>query len=92
MCRSATLSGGPEIYGRASFDYFFSGSSTTETKPDEPEIAEPEVVVPDTEGQGQGDWQLFDRVRNQDIRLLKAFQVQTIVDLMVEKKKVKFGV
>ena len=65
----------------------------TETKTDEPEIAEPDVVVPDVaEGQGQGDWQLFDRVRNQDIRLLKAFQVQTIVDLMVEKKKVKFGV
>jgi len=53
----------------------------------EPSEEETKEVVPET----QGDWQLYNRVRSQDIRLLKAFQVQTIVDLMVEKKKVKFG-
>lgn len=37
------------------------------------------------------DWQLFDRVRSMDIRLLKACSVGVIVDLMMEKKKVKFG-
>lgn len=83
---SATLSGGPEIYGRSSFDYFFSGGGVDwKQYCDE---GDDEIIVPET----QSDWQLFDRVRSQDIRLLKAFQVQTIVDLMVEKKKVKFGV
>lgn len=37
------------------------------------------------------DWPLFDHVRSQDIRLLKTLNVGTIVDFMVEKKKVKFG-
>lgn len=37
------------------------------------------------------DWPLFDHVRAQDIRLLKTLNVGTIVDFMVEKKKVKFG-
>ncbi|CAG7815745.1 unnamed protein product [Allacma fusca] len=86
ICRSATLSGGPEIYGRSSFDYFFSGG--TDYKLLEPDPTEDDAIVNET----QSDWQLFDRVRSQDIRLLKTFQVQTIVDLMVEKKKVKFGV
>lgn len=36
------------------------------------------------------NWQLFDRVRNQDIKLLKTLNVGTIIDFMVEKKKVKF--
>ncbi|CAG7819417.1 unnamed protein product [Allacma fusca] len=95
ICRSATLSGGPEIYGRASFDYFFSGGGTgsgTDSKTLESEATTEDIIEPEPDGQGQGDWQLFDRVRNQDIRLLKAFQVKTIVDLMVENKKVKFGV
>jgi hypothetical protein len=34
---------------------------------------------------------MFDRVRGQDINVLKTFSVKYIVDLMVEKKKVKFG-
>lgn len=37
------------------------------------------------------EWQLFDRVRSQDIKLLKTLNIGTIVDFMVEKKKVKFG-
>lgn len=37
------------------------------------------------------NWPLFDQIRNQDIRLLKMLNVGTIVDFMVEKKKVKFG-
>lgn len=38
-----------------------------------------------------GDYDLFDRIRGQDIRLLKTLRVKYICDLMVEKKKVKFG-
>ncbi|XP_066997241.1 myotubularin-related protein 14 isoform X2 [Anabrus simplex] len=80
ICRSSTLSGGPEIYGRSGLDYLFSGS---ENGLDEEEL--------DETPQSQSDWQLFDRVRNQDIKLLKTLNVGTIVDFMVEKKKVKFG-
>lgn len=43
------------------------------------------------EEKGSSDqWQLFDRVRQQDIKLLKTLNVGTIIDFMVEKKKVKF--
>ncbi|KAK7792665.1 hypothetical protein R5R35_012024 [Gryllus longicercus] len=84
VCRSATLSGGPEIYGRSGFDYFFSGS---ENPPDDEEKDDGDERLP----HAQSDWQLFDRVRSQDIRLLKTLNVGTIVDFMVEKKKVKFG-
>ncbi|XP_071449239.1 phosphatidylinositol-3,5-bisphosphate 3-phosphatase MTMR14 [Hetaerina americana] len=83
ICRSATLSGGPEIYGRSGFDYFFSGADNAADSD-----SDDEIVVPQT----QSEWQLFDRVRSQDIRLLKTLNVGTIVDFMVEKKKVKFGV
>ena len=38
-----------------------------------------------------GDNDLFDRIRGQDIKLLKTLKVKYICDLMVEKKKVKFG-
>lgn len=86
VCRSATLSGGPEIYGRSGLDYLFFGSDNMveneENPPDAPE--EPAVA-------SQSDWQLFNRVRSQDIKLLKTLNVGTIVDFMVEKKKVKFG-
>lgn len=82
VCRSATLSGGPEIYGRSSYDYFFSGEEASATVEDLSEDEEPPTTR---------DWQLFDRVRSQDIRLLQTLNVGTIVDLMVEKKKVKFG-
>lgn len=37
------------------------------------------------------DWPLLDNVRHSDIKLLRALRVGTIVDFMVEKKKVKFG-
>ena len=42
-------------------------------------------------GSSSNEWQLFNRIRGQDIKLLKKFSVGYICDLMVEKKKVKFG-
>lgn len=87
LFRSATLSGGPEIYGRSGLDYLFSGSDTQSEEKELKQEDETEERPPTS-----GDWQLFDRVRSQDIRLLKLFNVGTIVDLMLEKKKVKFGV
>lgn len=109
VCRSATLSGGPEIYGRSGFEYLIyaaeapspesegtSGnskllSSTTEPDsvhgPDKPtEARENTSDEPES-----NDWPLFNRMRGNDIRLLKALNVGTIIDFMVENKKVKFG-
>ena len=37
------------------------------------------------------EWQPFNRIRGSDIKLLKSLSVGFICDLMVEKKKVKFG-
>ena len=37
------------------------------------------------------DLQMHDRVRGQDIRLLRFFNISYIFDLMLEMKKVKFG-
>jgi myotubularin-related protein 14 len=82
LCRSSTLSGGPEIYGRSGLDYLFPVTETS---------AEDEDEELTGAAQTQRDWQLFDRVRSQDIRLLKTLNVGTIIDFMVEKKKVKFG-
>lgn len=144
ICRSATLSGGPEIYGRSGLDYFFYGVDTTlattttniaatstatqrssinssksseaSTKTamesedtdevdayeaEEDAIDDPSLTPSSTPVQtliqsvatdkNSGEWQLFDRVRSQDIKLLKSLNIGTIVDFMVEKKKVKFG-
>ncbi|XP_046355446.1 myotubularin-related protein 14-like isoform X1 [Haliotis rufescens] len=78
ICRSATLSSGAEMYGRSGFDFFFSGGeSFPGTNGEEPD--------------DQGSGQLFDRFRGQDKKLLKCLDVGYICDLMVEKKKVKFG-
>ncbi|PNF34451.1 hypothetical protein B7P43_G11254 [Cryptotermes secundus] len=82
ICRSSTLSGGPEIYGRSGLDYLFSVTEANAEDGDEELMGAVQT---------QRDWQLFDKVRSQDIRLLKTLNVGTIIDFMVEKKKVKFG-
>uniref|UniRef100_A0A182NC01 Uncharacterized protein n=1 Tax=Anopheles dirus TaxID=7168 RepID=A0A182NC01_9DIPT len=96
ICRSATLSGGPEIYGRSGLDYLFYSLDSTATSPtlDEEAYEARETSLPEDtfeEPITNSDWQLFDRVRSQDIKLLRTLNVGTIVDFMVEKKKVKFG-
>lgn len=85
VCRSATLSGGPEIYGRSGLDYLFaSNDGVVSVQQQVDEARGGDSVI--------SDWQLFDKVRHQDIKLLKTLNVGTIIDFMVEKKKVKFGV
>eukprot|EP00058_Branchiostoma_floridae_P009001 XP_002594489.1 hypothetical protein BRAFLDRAFT_87681 [Branchiostoma floridae] len=90
ICRSATLASGAEVYGRSGLDFLFSGG---ESIPSEDGMVsngmsrDQAVYVPN----GNSEWQLVDSIRMQDIRLLKALNIGTIVDLMVENKKVKFG-
>jgi len=87
ICRSATLSGGAEIYGRSGYDFLFAGG---ESLPDNPTD---DLNGVNSAGSlySSGEYDLFDRIRGQDIRLLKTLKVKYICDLMVEKKKVKFG-
>ncbi|XP_071157000.1 phosphatidylinositol-3,5-bisphosphate 3-phosphatase MTMR14-like isoform X2 [Mytilus edulis] len=78
VCRSATLASGAEMYGRSGLDFLFSGPEASLGPMSSPEEEEPEL-------------QMFDRLRGQDKKLLRNLSVKYICDLMVEKKKVKFG-
>uniref|UniRef100_A0A3Q3WTS6 Uncharacterized protein n=1 Tax=Mola mola TaxID=94237 RepID=A0A3Q3WTS6_MOLML len=82
ICRSSTLAGWGELYGRTSYNYIFSGSDDTWTESED---------VPEDDSAVNGDSQLFDKVRGHDIKLLRYLSVHYICDLMVENKKVKFG-
>ncbi|XP_063282812.1 myotubularin-related protein 14 isoform X1 [Pelobates fuscus] len=83
ICRSATLAGWGELYGRTGYNYIFSGGSDDAWA--DSEVAEDDAAV------RNGDSQLFDKVRGHDIKLLRYLSVKYICDLMVENKKVKFG-
>ncbi|XP_066554478.1 myotubularin-related protein 14 isoform X2 [Amia ocellicauda] len=83
ICRSSTLAGWGELYGRTGYNYIFSGGSD-DAWADSDE-------VPDDSAVRNGDSQLFDKVRGLDIKLLRYLSVRYICDLMVENKKVKFG-
>ncbi|KAK9293461.1 hypothetical protein QLX08_011604 [Tetragonisca angustula] len=107
ICRSATLSGAVEIYGKSGLDYFLPTSENnseieqevdkTKQEVDETveEVDETEQEIDETElsesSSQSSQWKLFDKVRNKDIKLLKTFNVGIIIDFMVEKKKVKYG-
>uniref|UniRef100_A0A8C2WAY0 Myotubularin related protein 14 n=1 Tax=Cyclopterus lumpus TaxID=8103 RepID=A0A8C2WAY0_CYCLU len=82
ICRSSTLAGWGELYGRTGYNYIFSGGT---------DDAESEEVPEDDSAVRNGDSQLFDKVRGLDIKLLRYLSVRYICDLMVENKKVKFG-
>ncbi|XP_007500235.1 myotubularin-related protein 14 isoform X5 [Monodelphis domestica] len=84
ICRSATLAGWGELYGRTGFNYIFSGGSD-DAWADSEDIAEDDCTL------RSADNQLFDKVRGHDIKLLRYLSVRYICDLMVENKKVKFG-
>lgn len=124
VCRSGTLAGGPEIYGRLGLEYLCPGNDqqsgkeavkNEEANNHESSITNGESITHEESmgyyssfdfKQEQANesnseisnkepkltyWQIIDNVRTQDIKLLKTFNVGTIIDLMVEKKKVKFG-
>ncbi|XP_029006603.1 myotubularin-related protein 14 isoform X3 [Betta splendens] len=84
ICRSSTLAGWGELYGRTGYNYIFSGGSD-DTWTGSAEVPEDDNAV------RNGDSQLFDKVRGHDIKLLRYLSVRYICDLMVENKKVKFG-
>lgn len=86
VCRSSTLSSGPEMFGRAGLDFLLSSVASGSTSSVQP--------VTQEESLPKEESKLIDlknKVRNHDIELLKTLNVGTIVDFMVEKKKVKYG-
>ncbi|XP_067396637.1 myotubularin-related protein 14 isoform X1 [Emydura macquarii macquarii] len=84
ICRSATLAGWGELYGRTGYNYIFSGGS-------DDAWADTEDLSEEDSAFRNADSQLFDKVRGHDIKLLRYLSVGYICDLMVENKKVKFG-
>ncbi|XP_064399959.1 myotubularin-related protein 14-like isoform X3 [Halichondria panicea] len=95
ICRSATLSTTVELYGRSGVEWIFTGGKedtvggedrqkSASTTPGGPTLNDPE--------NSETEWALLSKVRGQDVRLMKALNVSLICDLMVEKKKLKFGV
>ncbi|XP_077180958.1 phosphatidylinositol-3,5-bisphosphate 3-phosphatase MTMR14 isoform X3 [Paroedura picta] len=84
ICRSATLAGWGELYGRTGYNYIFSGGS-------DDAWADTEDLSEEDSAFRNADSQLFDKVRGHDIKLLRYLSVRYICDLMVENKKVKFG-
>ncbi|XP_045079011.1 myotubularin-related protein 14-like isoform X3 [Coregonus clupeaformis] len=91
ICRSSTLAGWGELYGRTGYNYIFSGETDKKRGTDDTWGAESEPEVPEDDSARNGDSQLFDKVRGLDIKLLRYLSVRYICDLMVENKKVKFG-
>src|SRR5205823_2454413 len=97
ICRSATLSGGPEIYGRSGLDYLFNdyrNSSEVETSDlaQNLGLSESESTTPSVQGLSLNNISdtshLFSKVRNRDIELLSNFWEEKIGNLMFKKKKV----
>lgn len=88
VCRSATLSGGPEIYGRSGFDFLFPAASANEEDESGVRSAFSSLGLTKVSDSSQ----VCSKVRAEDINLLQQLGVRLICDLMVEKKKVKFGV
>ncbi|XP_066469806.1 myotubularin-related protein 14 isoform X2 [Tiliqua scincoides] len=84
ICRSATLAGWGELYGRTGYNYIFSGGL-------DDAWADSEDLTEEDSALRNADSQLFDKVRGHDIKLLRYLSVRYICDLMVENKKVKFG-
>ncbi|XP_013828875.2 PREDICTED: myotubularin-related protein 14 isoform X2 [Capra hircus] len=84
ICRSATLAGWGELYGRTGYNYIFSGGAD-DAWADAEDLTEEDYALRSSETH------LFDKVRGYDIKLLRYLSVKYICDLMVENKKVKFG-
>lgn len=103
ICRSATLSGYAEMYGRSTIETFMSlGMPPTDLKAkraaavvaaaeaDADNAGNLDVDI-DLEGDLEKNMTYIDATRANDIKLLKYLKVGVISDLMVEMKKVKYG-
>lgn len=87
VCRSSTLASGAEMFGRAGLEYLLSSVASGSASAVQT-VTQVEESLPEEEAK-LTDFK--NKVRYYDIELLKTLNVGTIVDFMVEKKKVKYG-
>ncbi|XP_017147954.1 myotubularin-related protein 14 [Drosophila miranda] len=92
ICRSATLSVMPETYGRKVVDYAYdclSGNYATPNGEENDADSTDESLINHMNDQSQSQFS-YDEVIKSDIQLLHTLNVSTIVDLMVENRKIKY--
>lgn len=92
ICRSATISVMPETYGRKVVDYAYdclngTNNYVTTNMDDENNDPTDESLINTINEPSPFS---YDEVIKSDIQLLNALNVSTIVDLMVEKRKIKY--
>ncbi len=92
ICRSSTISSWGEIYPRLSMDRLIGAENRSLVTPS-PIGFTPTVDNDDTFDTVERSEQrtIFDKLRGADIELLKAFDIGSIVNLMVQKKNALFG-
>lgn len=92
ICRSATLSVMPETYGRKVVDYAYdclSGNYAAPNGEENEADTTDESLINHINDQSQLQFS-YDEVIKSDIQLLHTLNVSTIVDLMVENRKIKY--
>lgn len=92
ICRSATLSVMPETYGRKVVDYAYdclSGNYAAPNGEENEADTTDESLINHINDQTQSQFS-YDEVIKSDIQLLHTLNVSTIVDLMVENRKIKY--
>jgi len=92
ICRSATLSVMPETYGRKVVDYAYdclSGNYAAPNGEENESDTTDESLINHINDQSQSQFS-YDEVIKSDIQLLHTLNVSTIVDLMVENRKIKY--
>ncbi|XP_023172524.2 myotubularin-related protein 14 [Drosophila hydei] len=92
ICRSATLSVMPETYGRKVVDYAYdclSGNYAAPNGEENEADTTDESLINHINDQAQSQFS-YDEVIKSDIQLLNTLNVSTIVDLMVENRKIKY--
>lgn len=92
ICRSATLSVMPETYGRKVVDYAYdclSGNYAAPNGEENETDTTDESLINHINDQAQSQFS-YDEVIKSDIQLLNTLNVSTIVDLMVENRKIKY--
>lgn len=96
VCRSATLSTATEAISRTgidmAYDFYSSTIASTSSVDEDTSLEAPCSEFPEICKEDPMSFELIDKVRWSDVRLLRTLNVGTIVDFMVEKKKVKYGV
>lgn len=92
VCRSATLASSPEMLGRAGLDFLSNLASSNINSTSPIPLADKSLTQVAEEVMEESRFiDMKNKFRSYDIELLKTLNVGTIIDFMVEKKKVKYG-